>query len=104
MLLAGVDQLVGQGNPLPVDVFKLPHHGSKANVTQDLVTRIPAGAYVFSTDGSGRQCHPDDQAVARVIKFGEPESILAFNYRSAQNTKIQLISQATLHAAAYWRR
>ena len=87
VLLSGVDQLVGQGNPLPVDVFKLPHHGSKANVTQDLVTRIPAGAYVFSTDGSGRQCHPDDQAVARVIKFGEPESILAFNYRSAQNTK-----------------
>ena len=87
VLLAGVDQLVDKGNALDVDVFKLPHHGSKANVTRNLISRIPAHTYIFSTDGSGRQCHPDDQAVARVIKYGQSQPTLAFNYRSPQNRK-----------------
>ena len=60
-------------------------HGSKANVTRALLERIRARAYVFSTDGSGNQRHPNDQAVARVIKYGGPSPILAFNYRSTRN-------------------
>jgi beta-lactamase superfamily II metal-dependent hydrolase len=50
--------VAGKGNTLEVDVFKLPHHGSKANVTRELVSRVSAKTYVFSTDGSGQQAHP----------------------------------------------
>ena len=85
VLIAGIDQLVGKDNVLEVDVFKLPHHGSKANVTRELLSRVCARTYVFSTDGSGNQRHPNDQAVARVIKFGGPSPMLAFNYRSVRN-------------------
>jgi beta-lactamase superfamily II metal-dependent hydrolase len=85
VLIAGVDRLVGRGNVLQVDVFKLPHHGSKANVTRELLSRIRAHTYVFSTDGSGNQRHPNDQAVARTLKYGGPSPVLAFNYRSARN-------------------
>jgi beta-lactamase superfamily II metal-dependent hydrolase len=86
VLIAGIDQLVDKDNVLEVDVFKLPHHGSKANVTKKLLSRIRAHTYVFSTDGSGNQRHPNDQAVARVIKYGGPSPQLVFNYRSDRNS------------------
>ena len=60
VLIAGIDQFAGTGAALNVDVFKLPHHGSKANVTTELIRRVPAHTYVFCTDGSGNQHHPDD--------------------------------------------
>jgi Metallo-beta-lactamase superfamily len=86
VLIAGIDRLVGPENPLEVDVFKLPHHGSKANVTSDLLRRVTARTYVFSTDGSGNQRHPDDEAVARVILLGR-QPRLAFNYRNERTRK-----------------
>ena len=85
VLIAGIEQLCGVGGVLEVDVFKLPHHGSKANVTRDLLARVRAHTYVFSTDGSGSQRHPDDESVARVITYGGQKPLLAFNYRSARN-------------------
>ena len=58
---------------------------AKRNVTRKLLSRVRARTYVFSTDGSGNQRHPNDQAVARVIKYGGPSPVLAFNYRSMRN-------------------
>ena len=51
---------------LPVDAFKLPHHGSKGNVLEALVKVAPAQHYVMSSNGDTFH-HPDDQAVARVV-------------------------------------
>jgi beta-lactamase superfamily II metal-dependent hydrolase len=85
VLISGIDRLVGPGGVLEVDVFKLPHHGSKANVTKQLLSRVRAHTYVFCTDGSGNQRHPDDQAVARVIRYGADAPELVFNYRSVRN-------------------
>ena len=65
-----------------MDLFKLPHHGSKANVTNDLMARIKAKCYVFSSSGEGRSQHPNDQAVARVIAKSSGPRTLAFNYRN----------------------
>ncbi len=65
------------------DVFKLPHHGSKANISPDLVKAVDCKQWLFSTNGK-RFKHPNQQAVARVIKYGStPE--LVFNYRSRFN-------------------
>lgn len=63
-----VDALTTLGDDRPdhVDVVKLPHHGSKKNVTIDLVQAIDSSCWVFSTDGSVHK-HPDSVAVARVI-------------------------------------
>ena len=85
VLIDAIDRLVGKGKTLEVDVFKLPHHGSKANVTRELISRVRARSYVFSSNGHGRSRHPDDQAVARVITYGGPNPLLAFNYHSERN-------------------
>ena len=51
---------------LPVDVFKLPHHGSRGNVLETMLAVAPAEHYVFSTNGDTFH-HPDDAAVARTV-------------------------------------
>jgi hypothetical protein len=69
--------------PLKVDVFKLPHHGSRANVTLELLDLVKAHHYITSTSGR-RFKHPDEEAMARVITRGRPTTnvtpTLWFNY------------------------
>lgn len=71
----------GAAGPYPVDVLKLSHHGSSANVTRDLFAAIQAKHYVFSTNGAIFD-HPDDEAVARTILLGGRGACLWFNYRN----------------------
>jgi hypothetical protein len=82
VLLEALDRWLGPGATLDVDVFKLPHHGSKANVTDELMRRVRARVYVFSSSGEGNSRHPNDQAVARAIVHAPPGATLAFNYRT----------------------
>ena len=51
---------------LAVDAFKLPHHGSRANVLEAMLKVAPAEHYVFSSNGDTFH-HPDDAAVARTV-------------------------------------
>ena len=97
VLLRGIDQLVGPGDVLDVDVFKLPHHGSKANVTLELVRRVRASVYVFSSNGAGNSRHPNDEAVARVIAGSSGDRTLAFNYRNERTLKWDDESLRTQH-------
>jgi len=84
VLLAGIERLLPPGGRLQVHAFKLPHHGSRANLSRELLERVECRRYLFSTDGT-RHCHPDREAVARVIKFGGPQPELIFNYRTQYN-------------------
>lgn len=86
VLDATVPRLLAERNvtTLALDALKLPHHGSKYNVNQDLVSRLPASHYLFSTSGA-RFGHPDEVAVARVLVYGAKDPELVFNYRSKDN-------------------
>jgi beta-lactamase superfamily II metal-dependent hydrolase len=70
-----------RGKPLPlqVDVCKLSHHGSRANVTVELMQAVQAQHYIVSTNGSIFG-HPDEEAMARVIVKGGSQRKLWFNY------------------------
>ena len=67
------------GKPIALDVFKLPHHGSKGSVTADLLKVVPAEHYVVSTNGD-RFHHPDDIALARVVTSATGPPTIWFNY------------------------
>lgn len=83
VLISSIKKL-NNGKPFPVDVFKLPHHGSKFNVSRELMEMIPCKTALFSTSGAYFN-HPDQEAVARVIKHS-PEGVeLVFNCESQQN-------------------
>jgi beta-lactamase superfamily II metal-dependent hydrolase len=75
----------GLTGPLPVDVIKLSHHGSRANVTNDLLNVVKARHFVFSTNNSYFQ-HPNEEAVARVIVDADAPT-LWFNYDTPQNRR-----------------
>jgi beta-lactamase superfamily II metal-dependent hydrolase len=72
---------------LQLDVFKLPHHGSQKNITAELVRMLPARRYLVSSDGSPRSNHPDDEAIATIVKYGPPGLELVFNYDTQRNRR-----------------
>jgi beta-lactamase superfamily II metal-dependent hydrolase len=81
--LAALAKRRGIAGPMPIDVVKLSHHGSRANVTQDLLRAVDARHFVFSTNNSYFR-HPNAEAVARVI-VGGSKPTLWFNYDTPPN-------------------
>jgi len=69
---------------LTVDAFKLPHHGSHANVSLDLLATLDCPRYLFSSNGAHTR-HPHPEAVARVLVADWGERSLLFNYATSFN-------------------
>jgi hypothetical protein len=69
-----------------LDAFKVPHHGSKKNVTPQLMDSIECASYLISTSGA-RFRHPDADAIKIIIDghVGRSKPELLFNYRSRDN-------------------
>ncbi len=83
-LVEGINA-VSPGARLHVDLFKLPHHGSRNNVHRNLIEAVDCDRWLISTDGTKFK-HPDAEAIARIIKFNNgPTPLLAFNVPSTFN-------------------
>lgn len=69
-----------------LDAFKLPHHGSKNNISPELMATISCPRYLVSTSGT-RFHHPDVDAIKRIIEHhhGDDKPELWFNYKSDDN-------------------
>lgn len=94
MLLAGdahpdllIKSLKGLGvsekNPIKLDAFKIPHHGSKYNISKPLLDMMTCDHYLISTNGNYFK-HPDQAAMAKLIKYGTTDSTILFNYKTDQ--------------------
>ncbi|MCP4471633.1 MAG: MBL fold metallo-hydrolase [Gammaproteobacteria bacterium] len=83
-LIDGINA-VSPDNRLHLDLFKLPHHGSKKNVHIELIKMVDCECWLISSDGT-RFKHPDAEAIARVIEFSNSEKpLLSFNVPSKFN-------------------
>lgn len=71
---------------LMVGAIKLSHHGSRANVTTDLLKAIHAEHCIVITNGAIFR-HPDDAAIARVALHGGGKPKIWFNYASDGNRR-----------------
>jgi beta-lactamase superfamily II metal-dependent hydrolase len=82
VLTGGLERLLAERNRsvLDVNAVKLPHHGSRRNVTHEVLDLLRSPAYLVSSDGSYFH-HPDAEAIARVVTRGKGASLL-FNYRT----------------------
>jgi beta-lactamase superfamily II metal-dependent hydrolase len=80
--------LIDRGQPtLIVDAVKLPHHGSKNNINDDLLGTLISPRWLFSTNGMQHH-HPDLAAVARVVRVNKGrEATMCFNYPKEANPK-----------------
>lgn len=84
VLERGVDRLLAERHArrLDVDAFQLPHHGSRANITESLLDKVRADRYLVTTNGDHYH-HPDAEAIELVISHERaarrrPEFV--FNY------------------------
>ncbi|MGB3427505.1 MAG: MBL fold metallo-hydrolase [Burkholderiaceae bacterium] len=62
-----------------LDLFKLPHHGSRGNVTTELLDVIDCQTFLISTDGRTFG-HPDDAALARIFRASSKPLRIYCNY------------------------
>jgi beta-lactamase superfamily II metal-dependent hydrolase len=68
---------------LYLDAFKLPHHGSRYNLTSEVLKMVPSKRYLVSTNGArfgSHPGHPNDEAIARVLVSSKRTKSLIFNY------------------------
>jgi hypothetical protein len=68
-----------------IDLCKLPHHASAANVTTELIEAIDTGHYLVSTNGDTFG-HPDDEALARIICSSARPVTIHCNYATERTT------------------
>lgn len=86
VLAASIQQLLADRGKsrLKIDAFKLPHHGSAANLSLELLELLSAKHYLISTNGASFG-HPHDLTIDTLIEHhngrGKPQ--LHFNYHSA---------------------
>ena len=80
-LMHSLAALAPDGARYRLDACKLPHHGSRRNVSKAFVEALECDQWWFSTSGR-RFHHPNDEAIARVVRFGGPHPTLVGNYRS----------------------
>lgn len=75
---------------VPLDAFKLAHHGSKRNVTPQLMGVISCSNYLVSTNGAGRAKHPDVEAITMIrdehhTTDAHELPTICFNYKTEEN-------------------
>lgn len=81
VLIESLQRLPGFKGQVAVDAVKLPHHGSEANVSSELIKLLQSNRYLISTNGKIFK-HPDEEAIARVLVNGGDEARIFFNYAS----------------------
>lgn len=79
VVVAGLDALRKNKPKYSLDACKLPHHGSRRNVTRDLVKRIDCPLWLFSSNGV-QFSHPNPEALARVVFDGGEKPTIIGNY------------------------
>lgn len=71
-----------KSKPIKLNLFKVPHHGSKRNLSKELIGIIDCENYVFSANGVNRDNLPNKETISRII-FNNPRERLKnlyFNY------------------------
>jgi hypothetical protein len=76
----------GADSPLVFDAIKVSHHGSRGNVTRELLQEAVAKQYILSTNNAVFGL-PDDEALARIVLHGGERPTLWFNYATERNRR-----------------
>ena len=92
-VVANAIKNIGCALPLKVDLTKVSHHGSKNNISFDLLNVIDCNKFAFSTNGgTGRSYHPDRKTLALILRSSNrKEQPVEFYF----NYSLQEIQQRT---------
>jgi beta-lactamase superfamily II metal-dependent hydrolase len=73
---------------LHVDIFKFPHHGSIANMTEDFLKQITADNYVISANG--KNDNPDQETLDLIVKYVKKGTIHFTNHEGDNDLETKL--------------
>jgi beta-lactamase superfamily II metal-dependent hydrolase len=77
---------LGQGDRLRLDAFKLSHHGSMGNVSEELLSMVDCSRWIVSTNGDIYD-HPDPETAPLVAKSCRSVPEFLCNYESRTTLK-----------------
>ena len=85
------DVLLGKGlsenNPIKVDLVKMSHHGSKANIRKNLFGMIVSQKFLITTNGgTAGAYHPDRQTLACVCQWKHNDAPITFYFNYPLDT------------------
>ncbi|WP_308230642.1 MBL fold metallo-hydrolase [uncultured Prevotella sp.] len=90
-------------NPLSVDFVKISHHGSRNNISNELLDMIDCDRFLISTNGgNGTSCHPDRETIANIACHAKRDRNspihLYFNYsiKKIENVGYKFIEEKEL--------
>ncbi|AGB26723.1 hypothetical protein Mycsm_06587 (plasmid) [Mycobacterium sp. JS623] len=84
-VLVGALERYPGGTPIDLAVFKLPHHGSIRNMTDEMIEAVNCAAFAISSNGKYFG-HPNSRAIDALLNAlpAESDPQLWFNYLSEQ--------------------
>lgn len=79
-----------KNDPLHVDIMKMPHHGSRYNINNDLLDVIDCDKYLITTNGgAGNANHPDRQTIAKILRReGRPDKHIEIFLNYSRNNEM----------------
>lgn len=83
---------------LKVDAFKLSHHGSQGNISQELLDQIECDTFLVSTNGDIFG-HPDPETIKLIAASAAPgaKKTIWFNYRSETTATYETWANLDVH-------
>ena len=81
IIARGLEQIPGIEMPIQLDFMKAAHHGSKNNISLNLLEHIRCNRFAFTTNGGIRNWyHPDRKTMALMLrgKNRETEKLVEF--------------------------
>lgn len=87
--------------PYVLDFIKLPHHGGKYNMSDQLLRILPTQNYIISTEGVPESSVPSKILIAHIIKIAKEISIPADTYCTANERKVRLYNNYSWWTATY---
>lgn len=62
------------------EVCKVSHHGSRNNISKNMIESIECRKYLISTNG-GTHSHPDIESIIKILQLGNGNKTIYFNYK-----------------------
>jgi hypothetical protein len=85
IILSSLTKYAPKSDRFHIDLFKISHHGSKYNQSNNLLAKIDCPKYVITTNGKQFR-HPHKEGISKIIAYGGKKPIsLFFNYRTKYN-------------------
>ena len=78
-IVKGIGRIIPAGEKLPLTAFKVPHHGSRNNNSNELFEAFNCHSFMVSTNGR-KHGHPDREGIARILIHSAGDTALYFNY------------------------